>query len=110
MPTLEEAVRTIYPAQKRNIESQDFLEGPRAFSEKRKPNWQNKQGAPQPAALSPAFPPPLAGEGQGGADAAAHPTHQCERAPYSLHTLPSCEAMKYRMCLAHACGASTQIM
>jgi enoyl-CoA hydratase/carnithine racemase len=42
MPTLEEAVRTIYPAQKRNIESQDFLEGPRAFSEKRKPNWQNK--------------------------------------------------------------------
>lgn len=41
-PTLEEAVRTIYPAQQRNIESQDFLEGPRAFSEKRKPNWQNR--------------------------------------------------------------------
>jgi crotonobetainyl-CoA hydratase len=42
MPTLEEAVRTIYPAQQRNIESQDFLEGPKAFAEKRKPNWQNR--------------------------------------------------------------------
>lgn len=40
--SLEEAVRTMYPAQKRNAQSQDFLEGPKAFAEKRKPNWQNK--------------------------------------------------------------------
>jgi enoyl-CoA hydratase/carnithine racemase len=41
-PTLEAAMRTIYPAQRENRESQDYLEGPRAFTEKRKPNWQNK--------------------------------------------------------------------
>jgi enoyl-CoA hydratase/carnithine racemase len=41
-PTLEQALRTIYPAQKENVESQDYIEGPRAFAEKRKPNWQNK--------------------------------------------------------------------
>ena len=34
-----EALRTIYPAQQENIESQDYIEGPRAFAEKRKPNW-----------------------------------------------------------------------
>ena len=37
-----EALRTIYPAQQENIESQDYIEGPKAFAEKRKPNWQNK--------------------------------------------------------------------
>ncbi|MDR3534075.1 MAG: enoyl-CoA hydratase-related protein [Rhodopila sp.] len=41
-PTLEKAMRTIYPAQQENIESQDYVEGPRAFAEKRKPNWQNR--------------------------------------------------------------------
>jgi enoyl-CoA hydratase/carnithine racemase len=41
-PTLEQAMRTVYPAQQENLESQDYLEGPRAFAEKRKPNWQNK--------------------------------------------------------------------
>jgi crotonobetainyl-CoA hydratase len=41
-PTLEQAVRTIYPAQQANIDSQDYIEGPRAFAEKRKPNWQNR--------------------------------------------------------------------
>ena len=41
-PTLEKALRTIYPAQQENIESQDYIEGPKAFAEKRKPNWQNK--------------------------------------------------------------------
>lgn len=41
-PTLERAVRTIYPAQQANIDSQDYIEGPRAFAEKRKPNWQNR--------------------------------------------------------------------
>ncbi|MBN8906887.1 MAG: gamma-glutamyltransferase, partial [Rhodospirillales bacterium] len=34
--------RTAYPAQKENAESQDYVEGPKAFAEKRKPNWQNK--------------------------------------------------------------------
>ena len=41
-PTLEQAMRTIYPAQQENIESQDYIEGPKAFAEKRKPNWQNR--------------------------------------------------------------------
>jgi enoyl-CoA hydratase/carnithine racemase len=40
--SVEQAAGVIYPAQLRNIQSQDFLEGPRAFSEKRKPNWQNR--------------------------------------------------------------------
>ena len=41
-PTLAPAISTIYPVQERNMASQDFIEGPRAFSEKRKPVWQNK--------------------------------------------------------------------
>ena len=41
-PTLEQAIRKIYPAQQANMQSQDYVEGPRAFAEKRKPNWQNK--------------------------------------------------------------------
>lgn len=41
-PCLEKAVRTIYPAQQANIESQDYLEGPKAFAAKRKPDWQNR--------------------------------------------------------------------
>ena len=40
--SLEQAVRTLYPAQKANLESQDYIEGPKAFAEKRKPNWQNR--------------------------------------------------------------------
>ena len=36
------AMGTIWPAQKENIESQDYIEGPKAFAEKRKPNWKNK--------------------------------------------------------------------
>jgi enoyl-CoA hydratase/carnithine racemase len=39
---LETAMRAIYPAQQENIDSQDYIEGPRAFAEKRKPNWRNK--------------------------------------------------------------------
>jgi enoyl-CoA hydratase/carnithine racemase len=39
---LETAMRTVYPAQQENLESQDYTEGPKAFAEKRKPNWQNK--------------------------------------------------------------------
>ena len=41
-PTLEQAMRTVYPAQRDNIESQDYLEGPKAFAEKRKPDWRNQ--------------------------------------------------------------------
>ena len=35
-------MRTVYPAQQENLESQDDIEGPKAFAEKRKPDWQNK--------------------------------------------------------------------
>ena len=41
-PTLEQAMRKVFPAQQANVESQDYIEGPKAFAEKRKPNWQNK--------------------------------------------------------------------
>ena len=30
-PTLEQAMRTVYPAQRENMESQDYLEGPKGF-------------------------------------------------------------------------------
>ncbi len=40
--SLEAAMRTVYPAQQENIVSDDYVEGPKAFAEKRKPNWQNK--------------------------------------------------------------------
>lgn len=40
--SLELAIRTIYPAHQANLDSQDYLEGPRAFAEKRKPVWQNR--------------------------------------------------------------------
>jgi crotonobetainyl-CoA hydratase len=41
-PTLQQALTTIYPAQQENLQSQDYIEGPRAFAERRKPNWQNR--------------------------------------------------------------------
>jgi enoyl-CoA hydratase/carnithine racemase len=41
-PTLEQAIRTVYPAQRENTESEDYIEGPKAFAEKRKPNWLNR--------------------------------------------------------------------
>lgn len=41
-PSLNAAIRAVYPAQKENMESVDYIEGPKAFAEKRKPNWQNK--------------------------------------------------------------------
>lgn len=41
-PTLEQAMRTIYPAQQENMESHDYIEGPEAFAEKRPPNWRNE--------------------------------------------------------------------
>ena len=39
---LETAMRTVYPAQQENLTSQDYIEGPKAFAEKRKPDWKNK--------------------------------------------------------------------
>jgi crotonobetainyl-CoA hydratase len=41
-PSLRQAIGTMYPAQQRNRDSQDYVEGPRAFAEKRTPNWQNR--------------------------------------------------------------------
>lgn len=40
--TLDEAFGQSYPALKQMMNSQDVVEGPRAFSEKRKPNWQGR--------------------------------------------------------------------
>ena len=39
--SLAQAIGTMYPAQARNRDSQDYIEGPKAFAEKRKPNWRN---------------------------------------------------------------------
>jgi enoyl-CoA hydratase/carnithine racemase len=41
-PSLEQAIQTVYPTQKTNTDSQDYIEGPKAFAAKRKPNWQNR--------------------------------------------------------------------
>ena len=41
-PTLQAAMTTTYPAVQANLDSQDYIEGPRAFAERRKPNWQNR--------------------------------------------------------------------
>jgi crotonobetainyl-CoA hydratase len=38
---LATAIGTMYPAQARNRDSQDYIEGPKAFAEKRKPIWRN---------------------------------------------------------------------
>ncbi len=38
-PTLEEAVATVYPAVQALYDSADFVEGPKAFAEKRPPVW-----------------------------------------------------------------------
>lgn len=39
---LRDALETVYPGQQANRDSLDFLEGPRAFAEKRKPEWKNR--------------------------------------------------------------------
>src|ERR1700719_4747904 len=41
-PTLEDAMTRSYPAQEANLASQDYIEGPKAFAERRKPQWQNR--------------------------------------------------------------------
>jgi enoyl-CoA hydratase/carnithine racemase len=37
--SVEEAMKLDRPRLKRLLESEDFVEGPKAFSEKRKPQW-----------------------------------------------------------------------
>ena len=41
-PTLEAAMTASYPAAEANIASQDYIEAPKAFGERRKPNRQNR--------------------------------------------------------------------
>ena len=41
-PSLRDALAARYPAQEANMNSQDWIEGPKAFAEKRRPNWQNR--------------------------------------------------------------------
>jgi enoyl-CoA hydratase/carnithine racemase len=41
-PSLEDSMRTQYDAVKAMVNSADFIEGPRAFAEKRKPDWQGR--------------------------------------------------------------------
>ena len=41
-PTLETAMTRTYPAAQANLASHDYIEGPKAFAERRKPEWRNR--------------------------------------------------------------------
>lgn len=42
MPTLQDAIEATYPAVRAMMGSEDYIEGPRAFAEKRPPNWKGR--------------------------------------------------------------------
>ena len=49
---LERALDSVFPAAQQMYESEDLVEGPRAFAEKRLPNWERALIQETPAAMT----------------------------------------------------------